>query len=138
MWFKRYLAIMVVAAIMVGFWMAIIIQLTTIPEKTEKIETTIETTDTPEEESHEEENTVVNTKDSLLGTRFVYHEKYTKVPNYFQTDYPNTPYGNYGTVASHGCGIASIFLCNHRQKNFNMERSSRSIRKWTGSYCISS
>lgn len=40
----------------------------------------------------------------------VYVEKYTEVPHFFQTDYPNTRYGGYGTVASHGCGITSLSM----------------------------
>ena len=34
----------------------------------------------------------------------------TKFPQYFQGDYPNTPYGAYGTVASHGCGITCVAM----------------------------
>lgn len=33
-----------------------------------------------------------------------------KVPLYNQRDYPDTPYGNYGTVSSHGCGITVIAM----------------------------
>ena len=32
------------------------------------------------------------------------------VPLYFQQDYPKTPYGGYGTVSSHGCGITSVAM----------------------------
>lgn len=35
---------------------------------------------------------------------------YEKVPLYLQTDYPDNPYGNYGTIASHGCGITSLAM----------------------------
>lgn len=40
-----------------------------------------------------------------LENRTVYEE----VPLYFQTDYPNTPYGR-GTIASSGCGIVSLAM----------------------------
>lgn len=33
-----------------------------------------------------------------------------KVPLYNQRDYPHTPYGDYGTVSSHGCGIACLSM----------------------------
>lgn len=33
-----------------------------------------------------------------------------EVPLYDQTDYPNVPYGAYGSVASHGCGITSVAM----------------------------
>ena len=32
------------------------------------------------------------------------------VPLYNQLDYPNTPYGRYGTVKSHGCGITCLAM----------------------------
>ena len=32
------------------------------------------------------------------------------VPLYNQLDYPDTDYGNYGTVATHGCGITSLAM----------------------------
>ena len=37
-------------------------------------------------------------------------EKYPTVPMFFQTDYPYTNYGGYGSVATHGCGIASLAM----------------------------
>lgn len=36
--------------------------------------------------------------------------EYPEVPLYFQNDYPDTPYGNYGTVKSHGCGITCVAM----------------------------
>ena len=33
-----------------------------------------------------------------------------KVPLFNQGDYPNVPYGNYGSIASHGCGIVSLAM----------------------------
>ncbi len=39
-----------------------------------------------------------------------YVEKITSVPHYFQQSYRDVRYGNYGTVASHGCGVASIAM----------------------------
>ena len=38
------------------------------------------------------------------------HEDYMGVPYYFQTDYPDTPYGKFGTVSTHGCGITSLAM----------------------------
>lgn len=32
------------------------------------------------------------------------------VPLYNQCDYPDVPYGNYGTIESHGCGIVSLSM----------------------------
>jgi len=44
-------------------------------------------------------------------TEFVYVEKFEEVPHYFQTDYPDTPYGRHGdTVATDGCGITSLAM----------------------------
>lgn len=37
-------------------------------------------------------------------------EIYEEVPLYWQTDYPDIPYGDYGTIASHGCGITSLAM----------------------------
>lgn len=34
-------------------------------------------------------------------------EEVTEVLLYNQLDYPTTPYDNYGTVRSHGCGIGN-------------------------------
>lgn len=39
-----------------------------------------------------------------------HEENYPGVPYYFQTDYPDTPYGDFGTVSTHGCGITSIAM----------------------------
>lgn len=33
-----------------------------------------------------------------------------KVPLYNQLDYQNTPFGNYGTIATHGCGVACLAM----------------------------
>lgn len=33
-----------------------------------------------------------------------------EMPYYFQADYPDVPYGNYGTVESHGCGPTSLAM----------------------------
>lgn len=37
-------------------------------------------------------------------------EVITEVPLYNQLDYTNTPYGNYGTVRTHGCGITCLSM----------------------------
>ena len=55
-----------------------------------------ETTSTPEDN----EATVKTDSEELIPF----------VPLYFQADYANTPYGGYGTVASHGCGITSVAM----------------------------
>ena len=33
-----------------------------------------------------------------------------EVPLFNQLDYPDTPYGDYGTIASHGCGITALAM----------------------------
>jgi uncharacterized protein YvpB len=40
----------------------------------------------------------------------LFNETITEVPLYNQCDYPYTPYGNYGTISSHGCGIVSLSM----------------------------
>lgn len=35
---------------------------------------------------------------------------YDKVPLFYQTDYPDIPYGKHGTIASHGCGITCVAM----------------------------
>lgn len=37
-------------------------------------------------------------------------EKFVNIPLYNQKAYVDVPYGNYGTIASHGCGIACIAM----------------------------
>lgn len=37
-------------------------------------------------------------------------EEIPEVPLYFQADYAHVPYGRYGTVASHGCGITCVAM----------------------------
>ena len=37
-------------------------------------------------------------------------ERYKHVPLFNQVDYPNDPYGKYGSIASHGCGIVSLAM----------------------------
>lgn len=37
-------------------------------------------------------------------------ELYKEVPLFFQTDYQFSNYGNFGTIASHGCGITSLSM----------------------------
>lgn len=47
---------------------------------------------------------------SEIPTVRVRHEEIPEVPLYFQNDYPDTPYGSYGTVKSHGCGITCVAM----------------------------
>ena len=37
-------------------------------------------------------------------------EKYKEIPLYLQTDYPELAYGDHGSVASHGCGLVSLWM----------------------------
>ena len=43
--------------------------------------------------------------------------KYTDVPLYNQLDYDNTPYGDYGTVATHGCGVTCLAMVTSYLRN---------------------
>lgn len=55
-----------------------------------------------------------------------------KVPLYNQLDFPNTPYGKYGSVASHGCGITSLaMVASYLQ---NVEYSPADLAKQFGNY----
>ena len=49
------------------------------------------------------------TKNEVKEIRLSLNPK-KSVPLYNQLDYPNTPYGDYGTIASHGCGITSLAM----------------------------
>lgn len=72
-------------------------------------------------EEEKEEETVISVEDILGGilsevewrdlAKYIkYIEGQDTVPLYDQTDYPYTPYGNYGTIASHGCGITCLSM----------------------------
>ena len=55
-----------------------------------------------------------------------------KVPLYNQLDFPNTPYGKYGSVASHGCGITSLaMVASYLQ---DVEYSPADLAKQFGNY----
>lgn len=55
-----------------------------------------------------------------------------KVPLYNQLDFPNTPYGRYGSVASHGCGITSLaMVASYLQ---DVEYSPADLAKQFGNY----
>ena len=41
---------------------------------------------------------------------FLIKKEVPKIPLYKQTDYPNVPYGSYGSIASHGCGITCLAM----------------------------
>lgn len=47
---------------------------------------------------------------TVLVPDVIVTEEIPEVPLYFQTDYPNSPYGVWGSVASHGCGITSVSM----------------------------
>lgn len=52
------------------------------------------------------------TKKGKIKYEYVYliEKGVTEVLLYNQLDYPNIPYGNYGTIASHGCGITALAM----------------------------
>ncbi|MEE0929990.1 MAG: C39 family peptidase [Acutalibacteraceae bacterium] len=45
------------------------------------------------------------------------HANSLPIPLYNQLDYPNSPYGIYGTVASHGCGITCVAMLDSYYKD---------------------
>ena len=48
---------------------------------------------------------------NVLGGQKASATEVQEVPHYFQTDYPDTPYGRHGdTVATDGCGITSLAM----------------------------
>ena len=49
------------------------------------------------------------TKNEVKEIRLSLNPK-KSVPLYNQLDYPDTPYGDFGTIASHGCGITSLAM----------------------------
>ena len=103
-----------------------------IPEETVPIETTLpakettptETVETILDEPLEEETdpNLVIFKEREYYIPFIslnnepmvsesgYVEKITEVPHYIQQYYEDVPYGNYGTVSDHGCGIACLAM----------------------------
>ena len=113
-WFVRSYVILLFMATIISAVATVTIDATTIPEETEQMEVSMEVI--MNEEKFENELVVMNTEPEpeLLAiparNKFEYVEKYPEVPHYLQTDYPHTPYGNYGTIASHGCGIASLSM----------------------------
>lgn len=50
--------------------------------------------------------------DDMVAAIMPTHPNSLPIPLYDQTDYPNSPYGAYGTVASHGCGITCVAMLN--------------------------
>lgn len=48
--------------------------------------------------------------DGIVSSIMPAHPKSLPIPLYNQLDYPNSPYGVYGTVASHGCGITCVAM----------------------------
>lgn len=46
----------------------------------------------------------------VMGEMFEEEKWYTEIPLFNQRDYPDVPYGNYGTVSSHGCGITCVAM----------------------------
>ena len=74
-------------------------------ETVEAVETVVEPVI---EETEAVEETVPETEPEPTEPPLI--EKYSTVPMFFQTDYPYTNYGGYGSVATHGCGIASLAM----------------------------
>lgn len=119
MWWKRTLVILVVIAIFASLFAhgrmfdnvpggqeAIAAEVQEDPKAIPLVE---ETEATEPEETQPIMTEPVETEPK--ETEFVYVEKFEEVPHYFQTDYPDTPYGRYGdTVASDGCGITSLAM----------------------------
>lgn len=65
--------------------------------------------------AHAEEINLVQTEDTKWNKMYenatmIVEEIYDEVPLYNQLDYNKTPYGDYGTVASHGCGITCLAM----------------------------
>lgn len=84
----------------------------TIPDETEPAETISDETEAEEpvaveepEENDDEEVTMLPSLEELAETV----NGYSRVPLYFQTDYPNNMYGS-GTIAVNGCGITSLAM----------------------------
>lgn len=65
-------------------------------------------------ESHAEEdlseNVINDNKKIKLNYVYLIEEKVEDLIPFYQNDYSNTKYGNYGTVASHGCGITCLAM----------------------------
>lgn len=64
--------------------------------------------------AHAEEVSLVQTEDTMWTKMYkpasiVIEEEYEEVPLYNQLDY-SEPYGDYGTIASHGCGITCLAM----------------------------
>lgn len=112
MWFKQGFAVTLIIVVAAFILAAVTTQATTPNEATAQIEMEMEVI--LDEGAWEEEIFIINTEPELLPVpimgRLEYEEKYPEVPNYFQTDYLYTPYGNHGTIASHGCGITSLAM----------------------------
>lgn len=73
-----------------------------------EVETSIETAEVHEaetEETVEVEETEPETSDDETKTIII-----NEVPKYNQLDYYNVPYGNYGTVRTHGCGVTCLAM----------------------------
>lgn len=47
---------------------------------------------------------------TIIVPKVIVTEEIPEVPLYFQADYAHVPYGRYGTVASHGCGITCVAM----------------------------
>ena len=74
-------------------------------ETTEVHETETEETVEAEETEPEDIETEPEASDDETETIVV-----NEVPKYNQLDYYNVPYGNYGTVRTHGCGITCLAM----------------------------
>ncbi len=64
-----------------------------------------------EERKHEKLTHLEVLEQLCTGFPYAGYEKYPDVPQYFQQDYPDVPYGGWnGRVSTHGCGITSMAM----------------------------
>lgn len=59
-------------------------------------------------EAHSQSNVILQNNRIIVVS--LLEEEVSEVPLYNQLDYPHIPYGNYGSVASHGCGITCLSM----------------------------
>lgn len=59
-------------------------------------------------EVEEDENEKADEKKFIV--KLIKKETIDEIPIYIQQDYPDVSYGNYGTIASHGCGIVCLAM----------------------------
>ena len=59
-------------------------------------------------------------QDGIVSAIMPTHPNALPIPLFNQLDYPNSPYGIYGTVASHGCGITCVAMVDSYYKGTNV------------------